>query len=109
MKEMKELNHKDFVPHAVKIHVAAKTRDYQEVADKAKMKDDEFHSIIDVYNNTDIRRLPDKIGITICYPNKENPTHMTVGIYSITITEKEFDKEVKRLIKELKKKIPKDK
>lgn len=105
---MKELDHKSFVPNDVKLKVNLKTRDYQEVADKAKMKDANFHSIVEVYNNTDITRDPDRIGITVCYPNKENPTHMAAGIYDISFSEQQFDKEVKRLIKDLKKKIPKD-
>ena len=69
-----------------------------------KYKDFEFS--VEAFNDFDIFRNPDKIGITIYYPNKDNATHTICGIYPFDIPMHSLEQEIRRMYKQLDEKIP---
>ena len=69
-------------------------------------KHPEFDYYIEIYNNDNVMRPPDTVGINIMYPNAEAATHWMVKEYPIKVTDKQIDGFLKDMVKELKKKIP---
>lgn len=102
---MSELNNiKKQIPNRIRRETAIKMRDYKEVARVSKQAlYEDFGYIVDIYNDKDIMRDPDKIAITVFYP-KTNSTHMLTGTFDISLKENQFAVQVKRLYKKLKKK-----
>jgi len=107
MKELLELgNSRKSIPHVVKLKTATKLRDYKEQAKIAKQKKTNVDFAVEVFNDKSVYELPDKVGITVFFPNKKNVTHMLCRIFNLSIGEKEFQRQVKELYKELLKKVP---
>ena len=70
-----------------------------------KYKDIEYSS--EAFNDYDILREPNKIGITMYYPNKTNPSHTLCRVFNFDIGMKELGIEIKKMYKQLSSKIPK--
>ena len=98
VKELNEIKRKD-ISYGVRLEMAIKIRDFRDAAPVSR----EFS--VEAFNNTNLFRSPDTIGITIWYPNKENPTHITTGIFPASMGEVAFGKQAQRLERELNKKI----
>ena len=92
------------IPPEVRLKKAIMARDYGLIAKDCKKKF-QCDMSVEAFSYHKLGRDPDSLGITIFYPNKEQPTHMLTGIWSASIKEKGFEKEVKKLIKKLKSKI----
>jgi len=98
MKELRYSNRKD-LDHKVKVHNATLIRDYT-----IKSKSLKCISSVEAFNENRFRKA-DKIGITIYFPTKENPTHIATEIFNTSIGTKEFGRQIKRIEKELLKKV----
>ncbi len=102
MKELKAI--KRNVPYSLKLKLATELRDYSLLAEDAKSIYG-YDYIVDIFNDKDIMRDPDSIGITLFHPNKTSPTHVKTAVYPISIGRVEFSKRVKQLQKEFKIKL----
>ena len=101
MKELKEIGRKD-IPYKQRLNIAIKTRDFTDVGKRAL----KHPFSVEAFNNTDVFRDPDTIGITMYYPNTIKPTHIHTEIFPIGIGETAFQKRVRDIEKEFEKKIP---
>ena len=99
IKELNEIGRKD-IPYKVRLKNAIKIRDVKDT-----VKDLEKEHSIEVFNNYDFLKDADHIGVTMYHPDMINPTHIRTAIFDITISEKEFARQIKRIDKEFQKKI----
>lgn len=96
---------KESLPYKLKLYKTIKERDLSIKAKEAKEnKYDKIDFSVEVFNNSDYRKMPDKIGVSVFYPDKNNPTHIAVSFFPIELDEKEFGKMIKDIYKELYKK-----
>jgi hypothetical protein len=98
VKELNEIGRKD-LSLKLRTEIALKTRDFKDA-----IKSNIAFSL-EAFNNKDVFRSPDKIGITFYHPNKEKPTHIFTKIYDITIGEKEIARQMTIFEKEINLKI----
>jgi len=89
VKELNEIARKD-IPYHVRLKNAIKIRDFK---NSAKVLNKKFS--LEIFNNINVFKEGDLVGITIYHPNIENPTHFKTLIYPTDIGEKEFGKQVK--------------
>ena len=85
--------------HAVKTANAVMLRDFN-----LKKGEAEYPISIEVFNNEYLEKPADKVGVTLYHPNKENPTHVAVEIFNVSVGTKEFAKQLKRMKKDFDKK-----
>jgi uncharacterized small protein (DUF1192 family) len=98
VKELNEIGRKD-LSLKLRTEIALKTRDFKDA-----IKSDRSFTL-ETFNNKDVFRSPDKVGITFYHPNKEKPTHIFTKIYDISIGEKEMARQMIIFEKEIKSKI----
>ena len=66
-----------------------------------------YEFTVAVYNDRNIKREPDKIGISFFYPSAKECTHVLTETFPIDIKTSELTLELKRMFKDLKGKVPK--
>lgn len=96
IKELNEIVRTD-IPYDVRLKMAINIRDFTDVASRSTLKDFSVES----FNNTNMYKDPDSVGITIWHPNKKAPTHMIARVYPLGVGVKQFQKEVKLMDEEL--------
>jgi len=99
--EMKGL--KKTLAYNIRLKTAIHNRDYRDA-----VKGVGYTHSVETYNNNDIQRMPDRVGITLFYPSKENTTHAMTKTFTLSLGTREFAKQVKKMCKLFKKKLPKD-
>jgi hypothetical protein len=106
MKKISEL--KPTIPFEVRTRSTIKANNIEE---KIKMDRTNKYKEIDfsaeAFNSYDIMRHADRIGITLYYPDKTNPTHVLCKEFNFDIGMKELGLELKQMFKQLASKIPK--
>lgn len=102
---MKELNviNKPEIPYDIRLRTAVKLRDYRDAL--TGIKEEGIDCYVEVYNSNSIFKEPNIVGITVFYPNRDNITHMVVREFDISISERDIERQVKLMKKEIKKKI----
>ena len=101
IKELHEIKRKD-IPYKVRLKMAIAIRDFKDAIKSLKCK-----SVVEAFNNKNLFKDPDMIGVTLFYPTVESPTHIRTAMFGIGIGEKEFARQMKTIEKEFNKKIPK--
>lgn len=96
---MNQIARKD-ISFAVRLKMAIGIRDFTDAAKPLKNK-----YSVEVFNNTNVFRDPDRIGITIVHPSFENATHVAAETFPLSMGERAFTKQVQRMEKELEKRI----
>ena len=105
MKKISDI--KSAIPHDIRHKCTIKANNIEEKLRGEKgTKYQDFKYSAEAFNDTDIFRNPNKIGITIYYPNEENSTHIICGIYPFDIPMNSLEKEIRRMYKQLEEKIP---
>jgi hypothetical protein len=105
MKKISDI--KSAIPHNTRLKMITKSNNIEEkmrLVKGTKFKDIEYS--VEAFNDYDIFRDPDKIGITVFYPDKDNATHTLCAIYPFNIGMKEVGIEIKNLYERLLDKIP---
>lgn len=98
-----ELKHT--IPPSVRQIIAIKNRDYADAAWQG-IKDDTLQMVLECFNDHDIMREPDRIGITLSYPAQGNKTHILTRFFPINIGEAEMTRQATVLKNDLLSKIP---
>lgn len=95
------------LPYSVRLKTTIKNNNVEEkIRGERGIKYRDFKFAAEAFNDTDIFRNPDKIGITIFYPNKESVTHLVTGFYPFDIDMVSLGLEINKLFEALVKKIP---
>ena len=94
------------IPPLVKKEMKLQEKRIRKLAIEVNDKHPEFDYYIEIYNNDNVMRAPDTVGINVMYPNAESATHWMVREYPIKVTDKQIDGFLKDMVKELRKKIP---
>jgi len=99
VKELNEIGRKD-IPYGIRLKNAIKIRDFKDALKEIKK---EFS--LEVFNNHDVFKEGEFLGVTLYHPDMEHPTHISTAIYPISVGEKEFERLIKKAEKDLEKKI----
>jgi len=52
---------------------------------------------VEVYNDRDARREPDTVGVTLFFPSKKEATHVKCATFSLSLNERDFGKQVRKM------------
>jgi hypothetical protein len=85
------------IPYESRLLIAVKLRDFTD----AVTLQSSMESSIEVFNNNNLDKEPDRVGVTLFYPNKEAMTHLSTKIFNLNIGEVEFGRQVQLMESEL--------
>jgi len=104
VRELSDIKNKQ-IPHEVRLRIATAVRDYTEQA-RVSVKSNSLDYSVEAFNNTDLFRNPDKVGVTLFFPNKVNATHVMCRIFPLSIGETAFGRQLENMEKQLLRKVP---
>jgi hypothetical protein len=95
------------IPHNIRLMSTVKANNVEEtIRAESGIKYQDFQAAVEAFNEFDIFRAPDKIGITLFYPNKEAVTHSITKFLPFDIDANSLNLEIKKLFSQLEDKIP---
>lgn len=97
---MRDIKRKD-IGYDVRLKIAIRNRALKDICSKIKCE-----SSAEAFNQLDLRREPDTIGITLYYPDKQRPTHIKTEFFPNSIDDVALEKQIQRMEKDLYKKVP---